>query len=134
MRRSLIVAAIGLVGLVSAAPASADPGAITVTVGGQFLPGDDQPYQLRPGPLRIDTVVVPLMVPQGSDLVHINRDLEGHNITSILVDEMGQPLFAGNTIERQQVEIITTSHLPVGDYPFVCTIHSEFMHGTLRVM
>jgi len=119
--------------LVVPSGAQALPPALTITTGAHFAFGDDDPFPLRAGPANVPTIVLPLAVVAGNDVTHLNRDLEGHNLTSVLRDENGAALFAGVTIGQNEVTTVVTSHLPPGDYPFICTIHSEFMQGTLTV-
>lgn len=131
-----VVTTLMLVAGMIAAPLHARAATVTVsvTVGNHYTPGDVDPYPIRIGPVQAGTAVLPLVVPVGNDLIHLNRDLEGHNLTALDRDENGQPLFAGQTIGQSQASTIITSHLPTGDYPFVCTIHSEFMQGVLSVV
>lgn len=132
MRAATVVAALAVLAAVPTA-ARAAPLGVTITVGNHFTPGDLDPYPVRIGPVQHPTVVLPLTIPAGNDLLHINRDLEGHNVTSVAVDANGDPLFSGPTIDRSSVAVIVTSHLPPGEYGFVCTIHSEFMIGLLSI-
>lgn len=134
MNRVLAAAACAVLLLLASRGASAQPPAVTVTFGAHFMFGDDDPFPLRAGPTNTPTVELPLVIVAGNDLMHLNRDLEGHNLTSILRDELGVPLFAGTTIGQNEITTVVTSGLAPGDYPFICTIHSEFMQGSLTVI
>ena len=127
---SVAVAAVLLVGPQAS---HAAPDAVTVTVGNHFIAGDDDPYPLRIGPYQTGTVNVPLVVQAGNNVIHVNRDIEGHNLTSVLRDQNGDRYFAGETIGQSEATVVVTAHLAPGDYPFVCAVHSEFMQGTLTV-
>lgn len=133
MQRSVTAFVIAALFSLVVGPATAGPGAVTISVGGHFVTGDHDPYRVNAGPHGIDTAVIPLIQRAGDDLLFLNRDIEGHNITSVDRDEQGVRLFASDTIDRTQVAVVTTSHLPAGDYGFFCSIH-PFMTATLTVV
>jgi hypothetical protein len=121
-------------GLLVPGPARAQDLSVTITTGRQFTPGDVDPFTLRPaGQAPIQTMVLPLIVTQGNDLIHVNLDIDAHNITSIGMDGDGNRLFAGDDIREYEFTRIPTAHLVAGGYPFLCTTHQE-MRGVLTVV
>ncbi len=122
---ALLAAAALLVAALVPTHAPAAPAAITLTQENFFHPGDADPFE--------GIAALPLLVPDGQELAHVNLDIEGHNITADEVDDQDVPIFAGTTINRFQATTIDLSHLAPGDYAFHCTIH-PFMQGVLTII
>jgi len=57
-----------------------------------------------------------------------------HNVTAAQKGADGRPLFASDTIRRDETSFVEGSqYLTTGRYAFVCTIHAGTMTGTLTV-
>ncbi|HEX9775941.1 MAG TPA: hypothetical protein VGB83_10235 [Actinomycetota bacterium] len=133
-RRLLGVLALAAVAAAPAGSVAATPLAVVQSSAGQWTPGDDDPQRVAVSQFAYDLAVVPLVVAEGYDAIHVNRDVESHNFS---VYDPSDPtehtfLFHGDTIGTREYTILPTSQLPVGDYQFTCTLHL-FMRGTLTI-
>lgn len=116
MRRSILVLVALLLALAILAPAPGGAAEFVVSAASfQFVP----------------SVVA---VPQGSTLRFVNADAveeldgAGHNVTISLTRKSA-------TIHFGQTSLVSgVNTLAAGTYPFVCTVHPDFMTGQLRVV
>jgi hypothetical protein len=56
-----------------------------------------------------------------------------HNVTIELMDVEGTVLFAGGLVTAPETVTYDVPALPAGEYRFVCSVHSDFMRGTIVV-
>ncbi|MFN2389461.1 MAG: hypothetical protein ABR575_07665 [Actinomycetota bacterium] len=80
----------------------------------------------------------PLQMERGSDLRFVNLDsgvvANAHQIKSFRVNKRtGRALFISRLIAGPGEDLVITSHLKPGRYPFYCTTHAG-MNGALRVI
>lgn len=125
---SVTLAAVAVAGAASPSARADDPDAEAmqvVTLGNQFIPGDDA---FGTGTLR---------VLEGGRLQYTNLDLlASHDVVHEGCREVGDEcLFASPTVRRADgtVEVIGVSDLDAGSYPFYCSVHPTTMFGTLIV-
>ncbi len=143
MRRALLVAlcAIGLSCFTPTATAT------DVEIGGRVIAGGGTPLSnglFFPGTAfpdddgSVDPVLPPIEVKRGTDVEFINLDeatvANGHKMVS-LRKRRGRPLFSSDLLTRPgQTDVVFTSHLKPGLYPFYCSTHTAGMWGQLRIV
>ncbi len=86
-----------------------------------------------------DYVGEPLIVPEGSNLRFFNLDVSAfagaHKITSFKRVKRGGkkvPLFASKLVDGPGEDLVVTSHVKPGTYPYFCSIH-DGMFGLIEV-
>ncbi|MDP9067147.1 MAG: hypothetical protein M3N53_02210 [Actinomycetota bacterium] len=86
-----------------------------------------------------DYIGEPLVVPEGSNLRFFNLDVSAfagaHKITSFKrVKRAGKkvPLFASKLVDGPGEDLVITSHVKPGTYPYFCPIHAG-MFGLIEV-
>ena len=77
----------------------------------------------------------PLLVPQGCNVRFVNLDVgiltNGHEVISF-ARKRGRPLFKSALSDGPGTEIVRTSKVPPGLYPYFCGVHYG-MYGLLQV-
>lgn len=122
MRRA-ITSLLVLAAVAALTPASAVPSPVVATVQTRYVPGDDA------APLSLE-------VSQGSTLTYLNLDPTpsgSHTVTAYDVQPGDPTYFHSGVLEfGESAEVEGVPDLPVGSYPFYCTLHPA-MRGTLVV-
>ncbi len=100
---------------------------------GIFFPGTALPN--NDGSLT--PVLPPIEIERGTDLEYVNVDeatvSNAHKLLS-LKRRKGRPVFHSDTLSRPgQTDVVITSHLKPGLYPFYCSTHTG-MWGQLRIV
>jgi len=72
------------------------------------------------------------VVTKGSPLSFINLDQLAHTVTSVARKPSGKPLFSGNALPGETVNVAGVKKLAPGSYAFYCQFHPN-MTGTLIV-
>ena len=142
MRKALLVA-VCAIGLSCLSPGAS---AVDLEVGGRVMSGGGTPVSnglFFPGTAipnangGVDSVLPPIEIQQGTDLEFTNLDEATVSNAHRLVSQKrvkGRWIFQSDLLTRPgQTDLITTSNLKPGLYPFYCTVHTG-MWGKLRVV
>lgn len=141
MRKSLV--ALCAIGLYSFGPTAS---ATDLEVGGRVAAGGGTPVSngvFFPGTAvannngGVDPVLPPIQLKRGTDLEFVNLDeatvSNGHKIVS-LKRRRGYPLFTSELLRRPgQTDVLYTSNLKRGIYPFYCSTHAG-MWGQIKIV
>ncbi len=108
-------------------------GAGTPLSNGVFFPGTAFPNDNG----GVDPVLPPIQLAYGTDLEFVNIDeatvSNGHKIVS-LKRRRGYPIFVSDLLTRPgQTDVIVTSNLKPGLYPFYCSTHAG-MWGQIEIV
>lgn len=142
MRKVLLVA-LSALGLTCFAPGAS---AIDLEVGGRVAAGGGTPVSngiFFPGTAIVNSdggltsVLPPIEMQYGTDLEFINLDeatvANGHKLVS-LRRKQGRPLFSSDLLTSPgQSDVVFTSMLKPGVYPFFCATHGG-MWGKLKIV
>lgn len=83
-----------------------------------------------------DFVGAPLTIQQGQNIQFVNTDVaaltNAHSVVSVKKNKKKRPLFQSGYVRGPATEIVKTSHLKPGVYPFYCAVHYG-MYGLLEV-
>ncbi len=141
--RKLVLLALSAFALSCLAPGAS---AVDVEVGGRVVSGGGTPLTngvFFPGTAipnndgSLTPVLPPIEIQKGTDLEYSNIDeatvSNAHKLVS-LKRRKGRPLFQSDLLTRPgQTDIVVTSNLKPGLYPFFCSTHPT-MWGQLRVV
>jgi plastocyanin len=73
-------------------------------------------------------------IDQGEPLTFRNTDLARHDVASTQPGAVRNRLFSSDTIGNGETSLVEGSqYLTTGTYSFFCTVHPDFMKGTLTV-
>jgi plastocyanin len=82
-------------------------------------------------------VGVPYQIQQGQNIQFINTDVavltNAHAMVSVKKTKKGRALFRSGYVRGPATEIVKTSHLKPGVYPYYCSVHYG-MYGLLEVV
>jgi plastocyanin len=121
----------------SSEPAKHPPRAADTSTGertsGEYVPGPTTPTHLPPAGFAVTLANIKFSpdsftVKVGSTVVWTNRDSVEHNVTSVA----GPASFRSQNLSEGQSYQVTLTR--PGLYRYLCTIHREQMHGTIRVV
>jgi plastocyanin len=103
------------------------------STGGEYVPGPTTPTHLPPAGFAVTLRNIKfspesVTVKVGSTVVWTNRDSVEHNIASV----GGPTSFRSQNLSEGQSYQVTLTR--PGLYRYLCTIHREVMHGTIRVV
>ena len=96
--------------------------------------GADHTYVAGPTPLQYASDSI--TIDQGDTITFQNKDSSGakHDVTSDAKTPDGGRLFKSATIDSgKTAPVVGVDYLKAGDYSFYCTVHPDFMKGTLHV-
>ena len=75
-----------------------------------------------------------IAIPRGGTLSFANADIPQHDVTSVMKDRRGKPIFNSKLVGLGEVTPVNgVNKLASGNYAFYCTIHPG-MTGTLAVL